>query len=210
MSTNRKTHTDAKSITDFSRLEKMHPYKTLVFFGLVGSTILFLSMTFLYFVTLSRTQFLPEFHLPKAFSVSTVFLLLSSFSISGILRAYKNDGITEIRNRLAGTLALGVIFCFTQVYGWLKLYESGIFLSSNVGVAYLYVITGMHFLHVVAGLVYIALLTHRVATKKNDVVKSLLYFTDGFQYTRLQLISVYWHFVDVLWVVLFFVFLFSF
>lgn len=188
----------------------MHPYKTLVFFGLVGSTILFLSMSFLYLVTLSRSQPLPDFQLPRAFSASTVFLLLSSFAISGTLRAYKNDAITDIRNRLAITLILGIVFCCIQVYGWLKLVESGMFLNTNVGVAYLYVITALHFIHVLAGLIYIAVLTARISSKKGDVVKSLLYFTDGFQYTRLQLIGIYWHFVDVLWVALFFLFLFTF
>ena len=210
MSTNRKTQTDAKSTSGFSRLEKVHPYKTFLFFSLVGSTILFLSMAFLYFLTLSRSGLPPGFHLPKAFSVSTVFLLLNSFCLSHTLKGYKNDSIRQIKQSLYGTLALGFIFCVAQITGWMQLSNSGFFLNTNVGIAYLYVITGLHFLHVAGGMIYLVFLTHNISQVSGDVVKTLLFYTDSFQYTRLQLTSIYWHFVDVLWILLFFMFLFAF
>ena len=191
-------------------MEKFHPHKTLLFFGLVGSTVLFLSMTFLYVITVSRSGTPDAFQLPKSFSVSTVFILLSSFSISGAVKAFKNDALLELKISLMSTLAFGMLFCLSQAIGLKIMIDSGYFISSNVGVSYLYVITGMHFLHVAGGMIYLLAISFRVFSSSGDMVKSLLFLSDDYQYTRLQLSTIYWHFVDALWVILFFMFLFSF
>jgi len=191
-------------------MEKFHPYKTLLFFGLVGSTILFLTMAFIYIITVNRIGSPENFQLPKAFSLSTILMLLSSFSISGAVKAYKNDAMKELKIALSVTLVIGVLFCLSQAWGLKNMIDTGFFISSNVGVAYLYVITGMHFLHVAGGMIYLLIISYSVYNNSGDMVKSLLFFTDEYQLTRLQLATIYWHFVDALWIFLFFMFLFSF
>ncbi len=210
MSTNRKTQSDKHSLSGFDKLERFHPYKTFLFFGIVGSTVLFLSVVFLYFLTVSRMGTAENFVIPKAFSVSTVFLLLSSYSISGAVKAFRNDSFRNLKASLTGTILLTVIFCVAQVFGWQKMIEAGFYLDTNPGIAYLYILSGLHLLHVVGGLLYVSAVTFSVFNKSTDIVKSLLYFTDELQATRLQLITAYWHFIDALWVLLFFMFLFTF
>ncbi len=210
MSTNKKTRSDQSSLSRFKRMEQFHPYKTLLFFGLVGSTVLFLTMAFIYVVTVNKANTPPTFQLPKVFSVSTILLLLSSFSISGAVKAFKNDAMKELKTALFVTLILGTLFCAFQAWGLKKMIDTGFFLSANVEVSYLYVITGMHFLHVAGGMIYLLLIAFKVNHASGDMVKSLLFFTDDYQLTRLQLSTIYWHFVDALWVLLFFMFLFSF
>jgi cytochrome c oxidase subunit III len=210
MSTNKKTRSSQADLTGFKRMEKFHPFKTLLFFGLVGSTVLFLSMAFLYFITISKSGAPENFQLPKAFSVSTVFLLLSSFTIAGAVKAFRKDALQELKFSVIATLGLGIVFCLSQALGLKKMIDAGFFISSNVGVAYLYVITGMHFMHVAGGMLYLLVFTYRIMNASGDMVKSLMFFTNEYQLTRLQLTTIYWHFVDVLWVVLYFMFLFSF
>lgn len=210
MSTNRQTKSGKSNLSGFNRMEKFHPIKTLMFLGLVGSTILFLSVAFLYFMSVSRFTLPDSFILPKAFSVSTILLLLSSYSLSGVVNAFKNDSFRNLKLALVGTLFLGSLFCIAQIMGWKKLIDSGMFLNSNVGVAYLYIISGIHFIHVVGGMIYLLILTVGVFIKSTDMVKSLLFFSDDFQLTKLQLVTIYWHFVDALWILLFLMFLFSF
>jgi cytochrome c oxidase subunit III len=210
VSANKKTQDDQSRLSGFRRMEKFHPYKTLLFFGLVGSTVLFLTMTFIYVVTVSRIGNPENFQLPKAFSVSTVFLLLSSFSIAGSVRAFKNDAMNDLKLSLFTTIVLGTLFCISQVWGLKNMMDTGFFLSSNVGVIYLYVIAGMHFLHVAGGMIYLLVIFYRVSVNSSDMVKSLMFFTDDYQLTRLQLSTIYWHFIDALWILLFFMFLFSF
>jgi cytochrome c oxidase subunit 3 len=210
MSTNKKTRSDQSNLTGFKRMEKFHPHKTLLFFALLGSTVLFLSMAFLYVITVSRSGTPDNFQLPKSFSVSTVFILLSSFSIAGAVKAFKKDALQELKISLMATLGFGMFFCLSQAIGLKIMIDSGLFISSNVGVSYLYVITGMHFLHVAGGMIYLLVISYRVFGASGDMVKSLMFLSDDYQYTRLQLSTIYWHFVDALWVILYFMFLFSF
>ena len=197
-------------IVDFSRIEKFHPYKTFLFFALIGSTVLFMSFTFLYFLTISRTATPVELSLPKSFSVSTVLLMVSSFTVSRITRAYKEDSAFELKAFLLSTIALGTGFVVSQFIGWKYIYDQGFFMGGNVGVSYLYLITGIHFLHAIGGLIYMSVITGKFYLTSSNLAKRLLYFSDDFQLTRLQLIQVYWHFVDFLWIFLFFMFLFTF
>src|SRR5688572_5269321 len=97
MSANKKTKSTDSQLSGFKRMEKFHPFKTLLFFGLVGSTILFLSMAFLYFVTVIRNGTPVNFQLPKAFTVSTIFLLLSSFAISGAVKSFREDEMGKLK-----------------------------------------------------------------------------------------------------------------
>lgn len=210
MSTNKKTSNSQSAQTAFDRIEKLHPYKTFMFFGLVGSAVLFLSMAFLYFVTISRSGSPDGFQLPKLFSVSTVLLMMSSFTISGTVDAFRADSFNRLKIALTGTLLLGVLFCISQAIGWYQMYKAGFFIETNVGVAYLYIITGMHFIHVIGGMIYLISLNISIYTKVGNIAQSLMYFTDNFQLTKLQLTSIYWHFIDALWVLLFFMFLFTF
>jgi cytochrome c oxidase subunit 3 len=191
-------------------MEKFHPYKTLLFFGLVGSTVLFMTMAFIFVVTVNKAGPPESFQVPKSFSVSTILILVSSFSLAGCVNYFRTDAMKELKLSLIVTVIAGLLFCFSQAWGLKKMIDSGLFNSTNVGVAYLYVITGMHFLHVAGGLLYLTVLTFRAHNSSGDMVKSLLYFSDESQLTRLQLTSIYWHFVDVLWILLFFMFLFSF
>ena len=175
MSTNKKTKSSDKQLTGFKRMEKFHPFKTLLFFGLTGSTILFLSMAFLYFVTINRTGVPMNFELPKVFTVSTILMLLSSFVISGAVKSFREDDMDRLKLLLSITLGLGLIFCLTQALGLKKMVDSGYFISTNVGVAYLYVITGMHFLHVTGGMIYLMVITSKVFGSSGDMVRSLMF-----------------------------------
>ncbi|HXP52840.1 MAG TPA: cytochrome c oxidase subunit 3, partial [Bacteroidia bacterium] len=94
------------------------------------------------------------------------------------------------------TLLLGLAFCFSQFQGWKDLYQHGIVLAgrtSNLAGSILYVITAMHFFHIVAGI--IALLITLNNSLKNKYT--------AHNYLGLSLCGIFWHFLDVLWVILF-------
>lgn len=196
--------------TSYSQIEKFHPYKTFMFFGLLGSTLVFLAVSFLYIVTITKSTDLKSFHLPKSFFLSTILLMASSFTISKAVRAFENDSFNELIKSLLFTLVLSICFSVCQVLGWKTMYDAGFFLSTQVGVSYLYVISGFHLLHVVAGVSFITHLTFKSYNKSQDMVDSLLFFSDQSQKIKIELITIFWHFVDFIWLCLFFMFLFTF
>jgi cytochrome c oxidase subunit III len=205
-----KTKSNKRKLMDFSRIEKFHPYKTFLFFALLGSTVVFMSITFLYLLSLSKTLPLANFKLPKPFFLSTLLLLFSSFSISKSVNAYKQDSFNTLLSSLGITLVLGLAFAVSQILGWKKLVDSGFFLQTHARVSYLYLISGIHFLHIFIGLIFLSVITISAYFKSKDAVKSLLYFTNDYEQTKLELAIIFWHFVDFLWLGLFLIFLFTF
>src|SRR5690349_3692095 len=108
MKTNKKTDSSQSKQSALERIEQFHPYKTFLFFALTGSTILFLAMTFLYFISITRGGIPQGFQFPKAFVISTILLLVSSYFISGSVRAFKADNFNRLKFSLGGTFVLGL------------------------------------------------------------------------------------------------------
>jgi len=204
------THKDQKEKSVFSRMEQLHPFKTMMFFGLVASTLIFLAFVFLYTLRIPELRGIENFRFPKAFIVSTVVLMFSSFTLSKVIQYFKTDNMNALVKQLVLTLGLGLAFMACQVKGWQAMADAGFFLSGQSGVSFLYLISGFHLLHVVGGMAYLAVLLLNTQAKSKDGVQSLLYLSDQLQLTKLELVTIYWHFVDFVWICLFFIFLFSF
>tara|TARA_B110000008_G_C16540283_1_gene392034 strand:- start:62 stop:565 length:504 start_codon:yes stop_codon:yes gene_type:complete len=135
-----------------------------------------------------------KFILPNYFVISTVVIILSSillFFVRPRLRRKQSVFFLVI-----SVLLLGVIFSFLQIRGWQALINQGIYLTgigSNISGSFLYVVTLTHLLHLFGGLV--ALVISTVKSKRN------LYTIEN--YLGLELTSIYWHFLTIIWIILF-------
>lgn len=199
--------TEAESA--FQRLEKMHPHKTFLFFAMVGSALTFLALIFLYAIRIADVHVSIDFRFPKIFAVSTVVLLFSSYTLSRCVRAFKSDDMLDLRISLFLTVLLSVVFSCTQIIGWKQLYDAGIFVNDQPGVVFLYIISGLHLVHVLAGIIALSYLNFNVFLASNDIVKQLLYLSSNREKNKIELVSIFWHFVDFVWLFLYFMFLFS-
>lgn len=198
-----------KKMNALRRFEKMHPHKTFMFFAIIASTLTFLALILLYAIRMVEFHFL-QFSLPKLFSVSTVVLLFSSYTMTRCLPAFKADDMTDLRISLLLTMILATVFCITQIFSWQQIYTTDTIINSQPGVSFLYLITAFHLLHVLLGFVLIAYLNFNAYVAANDMVKKLMFFSNKREANKLELVSVYWHFVDFMWLFLYFIFLFSF
>jgi len=124
----------------------------------------------------------------------TICLISSSFTIhyAGKLLARGRQG-TFLGLWLV-TLALGGLFLFGTAQEWHRLiYEHGLTISTNLFGTTYYSLVGLHAFHVSAGLVMIGVVSILAALGRVGLS----------QVTRVEVISMYWHFVDVVWVVVF-------
>jgi len=204
-----KTGRGKDKLTGFARVERFHPYKTFMFFGLVGSAILFLALMLLYVIRVSSIPETAEVRLPNAFFVSTIVMLFSSYGLSKTQRAFHNDNMRELSYALTATLVFALIFCTLQAIGWYQLYKAGFFINSKSGIGFLYMITGLHMVHVIAGVIFLVSCLLPVYNGSGDMVKALIFFSDRYQQTKIELLNIYWHYVDFLWLCLFLMFLFT-
>ena len=134
--------------------KKYRNYKWLLYFCICGISMMFLGLTFLYFVShLKSSQ--PSLKFPPIFYWNTLILLASSFTIFLAQHHYKQDNFLEYKTTLITLLSLGILFLVGQVSGWMMLLTSGYQLSHH-STAYLYVISGIHALHIVGGLIFLS------------------------------------------------------
>lgn len=198
-----------EKISAFRRLEKMHPHKTFLFFAIIASTLSFLALVLLYGIRMVEYQNV-AFGFPKLFSVSTVVLLFSSYTMSRCITAFKTDSMIDLRISLFLTLLLAGVFCTMQVFCWQKMYADGVFFSYQTAVSFLYLISAFHLLHILLGFVMLAYLNFNTYVAANDMVKQLMFFSSKREGNKLEIVTMYWHFVDFMWLFLYFIFLFSF
>lgn len=194
----------------FSLIEKIHPHKMLLYLAIFGSSLIFLFIVIGYTISQPNAEDFIRFKFPKAFVVSLVLLLLSSFSISKALPAFLRDDMKTLKWYLGLTLFLGIAFAMSQYFGWYELKRSGIYFSGKAAGSYLYVISGLHILHLAGGLVFLTFIYTKVSRIIRDPVKTLIMVTNPYEKIRMEMLATYWHFIDIVWVILFFYFLFSF
>jgi cytochrome c oxidase subunit 3 len=178
-----------------------HPKNILLALLLISLAGLFLSLSaaFVY----SRVQSgQPPIKLPGIFIFNTLILLGSSATMVWAKRAYKADHTLNYQRALVATMVLSVVFMIVQFIGWRQLFNQDIFINSSNSASYLYVISALHFAHVIAGLPFLGVFLWRARRDMKEPVTVLVYFSDPEKRLRLRLLTIYWHFLDALWIYL--------
>ncbi len=179
---------------------KIPSAKILLWLGIGSIVIIFGALTSAYIVREAEGNWV-KFALPQMFWVSTSVILLSSATMNWAIASAKANKSATIKMALGITFILGVCFVLAQFLGWKTLVHEGIFFAgskSNPSGSFLYVITGLHVAHLLAGILY--LFAMFIKSFKNTFNSSNL--------LSLELCATYWHFLGGLWVYLFLFLLF--
>lgn len=134
--------------------------------------------------------------MPSFVYVSTTLIVVSSLTFTRAKAAINHGEGAAYRVWLAVTLLLGLSFLASQLLAWRQLVAQGVYLASNPYSSFFYVLTGLHGLHLAGGILALSALllyARRAAGPETDVKKRAL--TD--------VVGIYWHFMDLLWVFLF-------
>ena len=171
--------------------------KMMLWFGIISLIMSFAGLTSAFIVSSSREDWLVGFVLPNAFIYSTLIILLSSIVLYAAKRALRKNQATTTTSLIIGALILGIAFIYCQIQGFNQNIDSGYNFTgptSNITMSYIYIIAVVHILHVLAGIVCLIVVIVNQLNKKYSAEDRL-----GF-----DLASSFWHFVDVLWIYLFF------
>lgn len=190
-----------KEITNEYESFTFHPYNVLLTLLLMGITALFLSLSIAFIYTRVQNG-LPPLKLPNIFILNTLILIASSGCMVWASNAYKADNTALYQRALIATIVLSLIFMAAQYYGWRLLFQQDIFVHTDNSAGYLYVISGLHFAHVIAGLPFLISFLRNAYLHMKEPVSVLVYFSDPEKRLRLRLLTIYWHFLDGLWIYL--------
>ena len=170
------------------------PKKFVVWLFVVSSTIMFGGWTSYYIVFSASKGKGHGLVLPDAFMYSTAVLLASSVFLFLASRALRNGERGFQQLFLWITLALGIVFGVLQFQAWSSLYQSGAALiNNNAAISLIYVVSGFHLLHILAGICFI--LNSLVGSYKEIPADKAIY--------RQEITSIFWHFIDILWIYLY-------
>ncbi|MFN2148452.1 MAG: heme-copper oxidase subunit III [Anaerolineales bacterium] len=125
--------------------------------------------------------------------INTFILLTSSFTVVLGLEAIRHGNRRRLLTFLGLTMLLGAAFLGGQGLEFSELYRRGMTLQSTVYGSSFFTLTGFHGLHVLVGILWAALTLRKAARGRYD---------EG-HYAGVELFGLYWHFVDIVWIVLF-------
>ncbi len=174
--------------------------KPMLWIAMISMVMFFAGLTSAYVISMNREDWV-TFDLPQAFYISTFLIVLSSIALIFSHRFLKKDNLKVSLALLLAALVLGLGFVWYQYVGFNELKSVGLYFTgpeSTVSTSFIIGITFMHILHLLAGVIVLLVVIYNHFKKKYSSADML-----GF-----ELGAIFWHFVDVLWIYLFFFFYF--
>jgi cytochrome c oxidase subunit 3 len=178
--------------------QKLETAKLGIWIALGSMTMLFAAFTSAYIVRSAGEDWIP-LAIPPLLWVNTAVIIFSSVAMEMARRAFIAWRPVAFRKWLFGTALLGVFFLVGQVVAWGQLAKQGIYLQSHPHSSFFYVLTGVHAVHLLAGVLALCYVL-ALATRYK--------LTPG-ESSSPSVCATYWHFVGAVWlylmVVLFYV-----
>lgn len=171
--------------------------KMLLWFAMASMTMTFAGFTSAFVVSQSRGDWIEDLGLPHIFTLSTVAIVLSSVALAFVKRNILNNNRTMAGILLLTGFILGISFGVMQFIGFGEFMKEGYYpagSSSTINVSFYYVIIFAHLLHVLSGLIVLTVLIYNHFKKRYKPGQTL----------GLELGTTFWHFLDVIWLYLFF------
>ena len=184
-----------------TELHKKKTRKPLLFISMISIVMLFIGFTSGYIVRMAEGNWM-VFDLPDAFFISTAVIILSSIVIQKSLQAARLNDFSSVKRFLGITFLLGIAFTVLQFEGWSEMRNMGVFFTgenSNAAGSFVYVITLVHLVHLIAGLISVFIMYLNSRNNKYTKENAL----------GLELGVIFWHFLGGLWIYLFLFFLFT-
>ncbi|MGZ3764033.1 MAG: cytochrome c oxidase subunit 3 [Mucilaginibacter sp.] len=171
------------------------PKKFVMWLFVFASFMVFAALTSGFIVYVGGKGHALNVILPKVFLYNTIVIAMSSVTMFLASSSAKKLEFDKQRLYLWFTMALGITFFIVQVYGWYILTaKMGIyFVDPNASRSFVYVLTGVHLLHIFAGLMF--LVNALIGSYRNKPQAINLY--------NMELSSIFWHFVDIMWIYLY-------
>ena len=170
---------------------KIHPHKFTMWVAIGSIVMMFAGLTSAFIVKSNQTNWVPV-TIPKVFWVSTAVIIISSITLQLALRSFKQREMNQYRMLIGTTLLLGVAFVVMQWLGFNDLWAQQITFKGSGAGQFLYVIFGLHAIHVIGGIIALIVI----------FIKAFIGKTKLYSSVSLEVMSVYWHFVDLLWIYL--------
>lgn len=172
-------------------------FRTGAWVVIAGVVMLFTALTSSYIVRSASGNDWRPIAMPKVLWISTALIAISSITMEISRRSLKQKRNAGYGRWLMITVALGLAFLATQLLAWRQLVRQGIYMASNPYNSFFYLFTAAHGLHLLGGILALGYLMMRTTRQRSTVAGELR------RAGAADAATIYWHFMDGLWVALF-------
>lgn len=144
---------DFKIVEEPAKPLAMEPRKFGMWIFMGSVLMLFAALTSAYIVREAEGNWV-YFDMPQVFTISTVVILVSSITMQWAFWSAKKDNLANAKVMITITTVLGLAFLVLQWQGWGQLVANKIYFVGNPSGSFLYVLTGVHALHIISALVF--------------------------------------------------------
>lgn len=169
----------------------IHPLKFVMYIACASIVMIFAGLSSAYIVKRAQANWL-SFDIPLIFYYSTAVIILSSITLLLTRKCFLDRQMRKYKSWLFITAILGITFVILQYFGFKAFWNSGFTLTRNVAFSFLYVIVGVHAVHVLGGAVALIVMYLKTFSRSRK----------NYDATYIDLMNTYWHFVDLLWIYL--------
>jgi len=170
----------------------MNPKKFGMWLFMASVMMLFMSLTSAHIVRQAEGNWV-FFELPSLFYITSVIIVLSSITMQAGYVWAKRDNAAMTKTMLLITSVFGVAFLVGQFFGWKQLVGNSIYLVGNPSGSFLYILTGLHGLHIISAIAFLLIMLNASFAGK----------VHSGNMTKMEMCTTYWHFLGGLWLYLF-------
>ncbi len=179
----------------------VHPHYIIITLVIAAIVSLFLGFTGAYIYNRVHQGVLP-IQIPTLFYFNSILIIASSITLIYAKKMYEYDDTRMFKVALWVTMILTLLFLYMQIEAWYQLKAANIELTTSTMASYMYLISGLHFLHLVAGIPFLGYFIYEAHQRMKDPITVLVYFADADKKRSLNILNIYWHFLDGLWIYL--------
>jgi cytochrome c oxidase subunit 3 len=171
--------------------------------ALASILMMFTALSSAYIVRAASSNDWQRLAMPRILLLSTLLILVSSGTLEAARRKLKQSSENMHRRWLLVTVALGLGFLASQLLAWRQLARQGIYVASNPHSSFFYLLTATHGVHLMGGLVAVIYLAIRTRHAASVRAREINEFAVAKRQAATDAVTLYWHFMDFLWVYLF-------
>lgn len=170
--------------------------KMMLWVGMISMSMTFAGLTSAYVVSSTRADWLSNFDLPNAFTISTLLIALSSLTLYLAKYSLDNKNKKKTTSFILTTLGLALLFVYFQFKGFGEIIDQGYYFTgaeSSITTSFLYVLILLHLAHLFSGLIVLIIVFYKLQKGRYSGSNTL-----GFELAHL-----FWHFLGLLWIYLY-------
>jgi cytochrome c oxidase subunit III len=183
---------------DFSQFQSSaNRYRIGMWVALAAIVMMFTALSSAYIVRAASSNDFKPIAMPPVLLLSTALIVASSGTLEVARRKLKATLDASYNRWLLLTTALGIGFVGSQLLAWRQLVRQGVYVATNPHSSFFYLLTATHGVHLLGGLialVYLLLRTRPAGASAQVLAK---------QHAAADAVTLYWHFMDGLWIYLF-------